>query len=111
MIDIYASLNHLDRLAALLQAEGMVCGPDVWLSVYRLLSRLREQGKLPQGAEQLKLLLGPLFCRNPEEQARFKVLFDQWWITQADVQASDNLATLPRDTFTLSAANCITSLV
>ncbi len=111
MIDIYASLNHLDRLAALLQAEGMVCGPDVWLSVYRLLSRLREQGKLPQGAEQLKLLLGPLFCRNPEEQARFKVLFDQWWITQADVQASDNLATLPRDTFTLSAANRITSPV
>ncbi|WP_394808472.1 formylglycine-generating enzyme family protein [Nitrosomonas sp.] len=70
--------SHIDELGALLRAEGMAHGVDVWLSVARLLNRLQQQDKLPKEASELAPLLGPLFCRNPEEQARFSVLFEQW---------------------------------
>ncbi len=43
-----------------------------------MLDRLERQGRLPKDARELAPLLGPLFCRNPEEQARFPVLFKQW---------------------------------
>lgn len=70
--------NRIDELGALLRAEGMAHGVDVWLSVARLLDRLERQGKPLPDAKNLIPLLGPLFCRNPEEQARFPVLFEQW---------------------------------
>ncbi len=70
--------SRIDELGALLRAEGMAHGVDVWLSVARLFKRLEQQGKLPQDTSELAPLLGPLFCRNPEEQARFPVLFAQW---------------------------------
>lgn len=70
--------SRIDELGALLRAEGMAHGVDVWLSVARLFKRLEQQDKLPQDASELAPLLGPLFCRNPEEQARFPVLFAQW---------------------------------
>ena len=70
--------NRIDELGALLRAEGMAHGVDVWLSVARLLERLQQQDKLPKDVSELAPLLGPLFCRNPEEQARFPVLFEQW---------------------------------
>lgn len=69
---IETAFHHLDQLADLLRAEGFACGPDVWLSVYRLLAQFKQKNKLPHDTDQLRLLLGPLFCRNPEEQARFK---------------------------------------
>lgn len=69
---------RIDELGALLRAEGMAHGVDVWLSVARLLDHLERQGKLPPDAKNLTPLLGPLFCRTPEEQARFPVLFEQW---------------------------------
>jgi len=69
---------RIDELGALLRAAGMAHGVDVWLSVARLLKQLEERGKLPKDEKDLAPLLGPLFCRNPEEQARFPVLFEQW---------------------------------
>jgi hypothetical protein len=77
-MDITAFRAQLDRLDALLRIEGMACGPDVWQAVFRLLDRLQRQGRLPAEAEQLAPLLEPLFCRHPEEQARFPLLFAQW---------------------------------
>ncbi|PZN72519.1 MAG: hypothetical protein DM484_24395, partial [Candidatus Methylumidiphilus alinenensis] len=73
--NLYQSLHGLD---AKLRAEGMKSGPDVWLLVFRLLERLQQQGRLPDEPEGLVPLLGPLFCRHPEDQARFPKLFDQW---------------------------------
>lgn len=70
--------SRIDEFGVLLRAEGMAHGVDVWLSVARLLNRLQQQNKLPEKASELAPLLGPLFCRNPEEQARFPVLFEQW---------------------------------
>ncbi|WP_297323885.1 formylglycine-generating enzyme family protein [Nitrosomonas sp.] len=103
MDDIHASLRRLDSLAALLHAEGMSCGPDVWLSVYRLLDHLKRQSRLPKDIRQLAPVLGPLFCRNPEDQARFPVLFEQWLAMQ------DEHAAVKGDEFTLAAVNQMTS--
>ena len=73
--NLYQSLHGLD---AKLRAEGMKSGPDVWLLVFRLLERLQQQGRLPDEPKGLVPLLGPLFCRHPEDQARFPVIFEQW---------------------------------
>ncbi|AEJ01438.1 Sulphatase-modifying factor protein [Nitrosomonas sp. Is79A3] len=70
--------SRIDGLGALLRAEGMAHGVDVWMSVARLLERLERQGRLPHDASDLAPLLRPLFCRNPQDQARFPVLFEQW---------------------------------
>lgn len=70
--------SSIDELGALLRAAGMAHGVDVWLSVARLLKQLEERGKLPKDEKDLAPLLGPLLCRNPEEQARFPELFKQW---------------------------------
>ena len=77
-MDSRAFYSRLDNLGTLLRAEGMAHGVDVWLSVARLLDRLERQGRLPHDASDLAPLLGPLFCRNPQDQARFPVLFEQW---------------------------------
>jgi hypothetical protein len=77
-VDIHSFRDRLDGLDALLRDYGMGCGVDVWQSVFLLLARLEQQGRLPDNPQQLAPLLGPLFCRNPEEQARFPVLFEQW---------------------------------
>ncbi len=99
MHDSHASLPQLDSLAALLQAEGMACGPDVWLSVYRLWHRLKRQDRLPKDIQQWAPMLGPLICRNPEDQARFPVLFQQWLAAQA-------IHAVPAgDKFTLAGVN------
>ncbi|MBS0298753.1 MAG: formylglycine-generating enzyme family protein [Proteobacteria bacterium] len=73
-----ALYSRINELGALLRAAGMAHGVDVWLSVARLLKQLEERGKLPKDEKDLAPLLGPLLCRNPEEQARFPVLFEQW---------------------------------
>lgn len=77
-MDIQSFRDRLDGLDTLLRNYGMGCGVDVWQSVFLLLTRLEQQGRLPDNPRQLSPLLGPLFCRNPEEQARFPVLFEQW---------------------------------
>lgn len=77
-MDSRAFYSRIDNLGVLLRAEGMAHGVDVWLSVARLLERLERQGRLPHDASDLAPLLGPLFCRNPQDQARFPVLFEQW---------------------------------
>jgi len=77
-VNITAFRAKLDGFDAILRREGMPTGPDVWQSVFLLLERLEQQGRLPNDARELAPLLGPLFCRHPEEQARFPVLFEQW---------------------------------
>jgi len=86
-VNLHALRNRFDGLDALLRAEGMACGVDVWQSVFLLLGRLERQGRLPDDASALASLLGPLFCRNPEDQARFPVIFQQW--------LHDDAATVP----------------
>ncbi len=110
MTDSQAAFQQLDRLAALLRAEGMPSGPDVWLSVYRLLDRLKQKdNNFPQDVDQFRLVLGPLFCRNPEEQARFKVLFEYWWVTQSDPVGLTSKDEPHNDQFTLAAHNRLAS--
>ncbi|MCB1984679.1 MAG: formylglycine-generating enzyme family protein, partial [Nitrosomonas sp.] len=77
-MDIRAFYARIDDLGSLLRAEGMAHGVDVWLSAARLLDRLEQQNKLPKDASELAPLLGPLFCKSPEEQARFPILYAQW---------------------------------
>jgi formylglycine-generating enzyme required for sulfatase activity len=77
-VDIQSFRDRLKGLDALLRNYGMGCGIDVWQSVFLLLEHLEQQSRLPDNPQQLAPLLGPLFCRNPEDQARFPVLFEQW---------------------------------
>lgn len=73
-------MKHPDfaHLHSLLQAQGMACGPDVWLSVSRLCASLHSRQALPSDAAGWSAILGPLFCRNPDEQARFPYVINQW---------------------------------
>ena len=102
---IETAFHHLDQLADLLRAEGFACGPDVWLSVYRLLAQFKRKNKLPHDTDQLRLLLGPLFCRNPEEQARFKAIYERWWTIHTQATSADYQKDGQSDAFTLSAPN------
>ncbi|MFZ4701230.1 MAG: SUMF1/EgtB/PvdO family nonheme iron enzyme [Candidatus Methylumidiphilus sp.] len=77
-MDIQNFYQQLPGLDAKLRAEGMKSGPDVWLLVVRLLERLQQQDRLPNEPKALIPLLGPLFCRYPEDQARFPVIFEEW---------------------------------
>ncbi len=94
-MDIQDFRDRIDGLDALLRAENMPCGPDVWQLVFMLLRRLEQQNRLPDDAHQLAPLLGPLFCRNPEDQARFSVLFKQWLSDDAATIASVNRIIAP----------------
>lgn len=69
--------DFFSQLDVELRAEGMTYGPDVWLRVYQLVERLKQKGPLPEDKRKLMPLMRPLFCRNPEEQARFAFLFEQ----------------------------------
>ena len=61
-----------------LRAEGFRVGPDSWLMVHDLLVRLSSEGRLPDDPTRLRSLLAPILCSSAEEQARFRVLFDEW---------------------------------
>jgi hypothetical protein len=77
-VDVGKLCERLRGLDALLRREGMPRGPDAWQAVFDLLARLDGQGRLPDDMARLAPLLGPLFCRNPEEQSRFPRLFQEW---------------------------------
>ncbi|MCP5242428.1 MAG: hypothetical protein H6940_03160 [Burkholderiales bacterium] len=51
--------------------------PDVWLLAVQLLERLKQQGGLPKQERELMPLLRSIFCRTPEDQARFPYVFEQ----------------------------------
>jgi formylglycine-generating enzyme required for sulfatase activity len=86
--------QRLRSLDALLRRDGMLRGPDVWQSVYDLLVRLDAQGRLPDDERWLAPLLGPLLCRNPEEQRRFPRLFEEW-LTVGRPQAPEAIIRSP----------------
>lgn len=69
--------QRFPKLDKLLREADMACGPDVWLLATQLLERLKQQDKLPKSEWELMPLLRPVFCRTPEEQARFPHLFEQ----------------------------------
>ncbi len=71
-------LERLGSLDALLRAEGFAHGSDRWLNVHDLLARKAGRGGLPEDPSGMRLLLAPLFCRSPEEQARFAGVFQRW---------------------------------
>lgn len=84
------------RLDGELRAEGMVCGPDVWLRVFRLIEQLKQDSDQKAhlaDMRQLMLWLRPLFCRNPEEQARFSYIFEQCLTEKSADTAADNRIT------------------
>ncbi|MFM8442236.1 MAG: formylglycine-generating enzyme family protein [Methylococcus sp.] len=64
----------------LLRQQDMPRGPDDWQDVQDLLWRRFQQGRWPDPAspEKWASLLGPLLCRNPEEQLRFPSIVRQW---------------------------------
>jgi formylglycine-generating enzyme required for sulfatase activity len=94
-MDIRHFYQNLHGLDAKLRAEGMQYGPDVWLLVTRLLERLQQQGRLPDDPSALAPLLGPLFCRYPEDQARFPAIFAEW-LTGAPPAAAMNRVVSPQ---------------
>ncbi|MGZ0018025.1 SUMF1/EgtB/PvdO family nonheme iron enzyme [Nitrosomonas sp. wSCUT-2] len=74
----YDSLkDFFAQLDAVLRAEDMMYGPDVWLRVHQLVLRLDYYHAPPSDFRQLLPMLRPLFCRNPGEQQRFTFLFEQ----------------------------------
>ncbi len=77
-LDIHTVTAELPALDALLRRRRLVRGPDVWQSVHDLLIILSAQGRFPQTPEVLARYLGPLLCRNQDEQAEFPKLFDEW---------------------------------
>ncbi|OQW38838.1 MAG: hypothetical protein A4S08_08720 [Proteobacteria bacterium SG_bin4] len=92
--------SRIGELNALLRAAGMAHGVDVWLSVARLFKQLEQQdNKLLNDEKDLAPLLGPLLCRNPEEQARFPELFEQWLNreTQPVLETVNRIAAPGRD--------------
>ncbi|MGD8912615.1 MAG: formylglycine-generating enzyme family protein [Candidatus Thiodiazotropha sp.] len=71
-------LQRLPELDARLRAAGFSVSPDRWQSVYDLIHRLDWDKRLPDEADQLALLLAPLFCNNKVEQQSFYGLFRHW---------------------------------
>ncbi len=86
--------QRFPRLDRLLRDADMACGPDIWLLATQLLERLEQQGKLPKLELELMPLLRPIFCRTPEEQARFPHLFEQCLIDKN--KESVSIATVNR---------------
>ncbi len=86
--------QRFPRLDRLLRDADMACGPDIWLLATQLLERLEQQGKLPKLELELMPLLRPIFCRTPEEQARFPHLFEQCLIDKGSGPVS--IATVNR---------------
>lgn len=68
---------ELAKLDLLLAREGMARGPDVWLNIHALLlSRLSTQPELSVNA--LARLLGPLVCKNPQQQQCLPDVISEW---------------------------------
>ncbi|MBX9894702.1 MAG: SUMF1/EgtB/PvdO family nonheme iron enzyme [Nitrosomonas sp.] len=84
------------QLDAVLRAEDMMYGPDVWLRVHQLALRLNYYHAPPADLRQLLPVLRPLFCRNPEEQARFAFLFEQCLSEKPQSLASVNRIDSPQ---------------
>jgi len=74
------ALLDLSGLDGLLRQHDMPRGPDDWQAVHDLLRLRFQQGSLPDPAkpDRWASLLGPLLCRNPEEQLRFPPIVRQW---------------------------------
>nr|VFJ59876.1 MAG: hypothetical protein BECKFW1821B_GA0114236_10526 [Candidatus Kentron sp. FW] len=81
-------LAALPQLQTLLRGTDITVTPGVWLGVHDLLLRLDQEGRLPPLARfgDLRALLSPLLCRNPEEQRRFKEIFRDWHIQVQAIQ-------------------------
>nr|VFK38624.1 MAG: Formylglycine-generating enzyme, required for sulfatase activity, contains SUMF1/FGE domain [Candidatus Kentron sp. SD] len=71
-------LAALPQLQPLLKGNDIAVSPGVWLDAHDLLLRLDREGRLPARFGDLRPLLAPLLCRNPEEQRRFKEIFRDW---------------------------------
>jgi len=87
--------DFFTRLDGELRAEGMACGPDVWLRVFQLplVKQLMQKDANQVQLEEIRYLmlwLRPLFCRNPEEQARFSFLYEQCLTAKPASAAADN---------------------
>jgi hypothetical protein len=73
-----APWSRLPELHRLLVAAALAPDPDRWQNAQDLIARLAVRGELPEDPAALRRLLGPLFCRSPEEQRRFADLFNEW---------------------------------
>jgi hypothetical protein len=71
------STEDLIRLARSLRADGFDVGTNQILASQDLLLALARHGLLVP-RESAEPYLRPLFCSNPEEQKRFRVLFLEW---------------------------------
>ena len=60
-----------------LRIAGYKIGVSQYIAAHDLILTLMAQGQLNK-PEQLKTLLGPIFCSSPTEQADFQKHFDQW---------------------------------
>ncbi len=81
----------IDRLVALLRAEGFRIGASEAIDAARLLRQLagREPGR--SSVHDLRALaprLGPLLCKSADEQTRFPALFEDWLALAPDPVAA-----------------------
>jgi hypothetical protein len=66
----------LNELLSILQKDGFEISTRTVLDIQKVLANLDDISK--EDTANLKLLLGPLICRNKEEQERFYKLFDDY---------------------------------
>ncbi|MEW8427686.1 MAG: formylglycine-generating enzyme family protein [Candidatus Thiodiazotropha sp.] len=83
-------IQRLPELDARLRAAGFSVSPDRWQSVYDLIHRLDQDKRLPDVADQLALLIAPLFCNNKVEQQSFHTLFRHWAAGESAVADSSD---------------------
>ena len=80
--DLQAFLDRLPQLHQSLARSGIHAGADTWLAVHDLLLRRASRGGLPSDPLGLAVLIGPIVCRDPEQQRLFPGLFREWWTGQ-----------------------------
>jgi acyl carrier protein len=72
----------LHSLIAMLRREGYEVGTSAMLDLQRIVANINEEDVQSPG--DLKYLLGPIICRNKEEQQKFYKLFNEYISTISD---------------------------
>ncbi|MEI6542863.1 MAG: formylglycine-generating enzyme family protein [Methylococcales bacterium] len=78
MSNLYKQWPDLELLHLLLANEDMARSPDVWFNIHQLLFLRISQDNCPETPEAIASLLGPLVCKNPQQQQRLLSIIKQW---------------------------------
>ena len=56
----------------------MARSPDVWFNIHQVLFLRISQDNCPETPEAIASLVGPLVCKNPQQQQRLLPIIKQW---------------------------------